>query len=214
MWVANTRKSPLSPLSQTHWGGQCRGSRQSPIDIESQGRSSCAASLVMLCRSLQASLSPTSSPSPWRTTTRCQWAACWRTTDTLPSSPTPTSKSNWRELIVFNCTALFIRNDYKCDWLFLSSPPPQLSGLDCTNISLVFITSSGLTPHISGAGLTNNYKFGQVHFHWGEDSSRGRRSTNWCVTFSNICRLRAYYQWPAIPAGDAPGPFQCKFQGY
>merc|ERR1719361_191537 len=36
---------------------------------------------------------------------------------------------------------------------------------------------SGLTPHISGAGLTNNYKFGQVHFHWGEDSSKGSEHT-------------------------------------
>ena len=40
--------------------------------------------------------------------------------------------------------------------------------------------SSG-TPELSGVGLPTNYKFAQVHFHWGSDSSAGK--------LENISRL-------------------------
>ena len=36
---------------------------------------------------------------------------------------------------------------------------------------------SGVAPELSGAGLPNNYKFLQVHFHWGIDSSKGSEHT-------------------------------------
>ena len=40
-------------------------------------------------------------------------------------------------------------------------------------VSVISLFRSGRTPELSGAGLPANYKFGQVHFHWGENSSRG-----------------------------------------
>jgi len=72
--------------------------------------------------------------------------------------------------------------------LTVSLPPLSLADYDQVPVSSLLVNnghsvkltnqySAGLTPQMSGAGLNDHYKFAQVHFHWGNDSSRGSEHT-------------------------------------